>query len=103
MSSPSASTDNAYGWDAPGTHFQLVALVAKRAVFRIGRLFQRLRSPRRLLATSLAVLFFGFYVLNGIFVLSARQPADPGKTTTMAFRWHGHLRDVSHGSLCVVA
>ena len=79
MSSPSASTDNAYGWDAPGTHFQLVALVAKRAVFRIGRLFQRLRSPRRLLATSLAVLFFGFYVLNGIFVLSARQPADPAR------------------------
>ena len=40
-------------------------------------MLQRLRSPRRLIATTLAIAFLLLYVLNGILILSARQPANP--------------------------
>jgi hypothetical protein len=40
-------------------------------------MLNRIRSPRRILATSLAILFFALYLLNGVFILSAREPADP--------------------------
>ena len=65
------------GWDPPRTHADLATLTMRRARFRTRRMFQRLRSPRRLIATTLAILFFVVYVLNGIFILSARAPADP--------------------------
>ncbi|MEM8669816.1 MAG: hypothetical protein AAGG48_19980 [Planctomycetota bacterium] len=40
-------------------------------------MLKRIRSPRRLMATSLAVAFFCLYLLNGVFILSSRAPADP--------------------------
>jgi hypothetical protein len=42
-------------------------------------MLSRLRSPRRLIATTLAVVFFALFLLNGIVILSAREPADPAR------------------------
>ncbi len=70
---------NRVGWDALETHHQLGRLIVARSGFRIRRTLDRIRSPRRLLATSLAVAFFVIYLLNGIFILSAREPADPDR------------------------
>lgn len=64
-------------WDPPATYRLLARLTLQRAVFRARRTARRLTSPRRLVATSLAVLFFVLYVANGIFVFSSRAPADP--------------------------
>ena len=64
-------------WDALSMHAELARLTVLRARFRIARTLQRMRSPRRIVATSLAILFFALYMLNGVFVLSARAPADP--------------------------
>ena len=64
-------------WDSLYIHRQLAWLAARRISFRAERFLQRLRSPRRLLATSLVLLFFSFYVMNGIFILSARAATDP--------------------------
>jgi len=64
-------------WDSIYIHRQLAWLAFKRNCFRAERFLQRLRSPRRLIATSLVVLFFSFYVINGIFILSARAATDP--------------------------
>jgi hypothetical protein len=64
-------------WDDASTHYQLATLTARRARFRLVRAIDRMRSPRRIIATSLAILFFALYLLNGIFILSARAPADP--------------------------
>ena len=64
-------------WDPFSTHRKLAHLNLQRAVFRSRRLLGRLRSPRRIIATSLAVAFFLLYLFNGVFILSARQPADP--------------------------
>jgi hypothetical protein len=64
-------------WDPLSVHTELARLSVMRAKFRMARMLQRIRSPRRIVATSLAVLFFLLYLLNGIFILSARQPADP--------------------------
>lgn len=64
-------------WDPVGVHLQFVGLIARRARFRIARTLERAKSPRRIVATSLAVLFFSVYLLNGLFILSARAPADP--------------------------
>ncbi len=66
-------------WDAPSTHLQLGRLTAIRGQFRIRRTLHRIRSPRRIVATSLAAVFFLIYLLNGIFILSAREPADPDR------------------------
>ncbi len=64
-------------WDSPSVQWQLARLTASRSGFRIRRTMKRLRSPRRIVATCLAVLFFALYLLNGIYILSARTPADP--------------------------
>ncbi len=64
-------------FDRPWVHRQLTALTIARARFRFIRMLQRLRDPRRIVATSLALLFLALYLLNGVFILSARQPADP--------------------------
>ena len=64
-------------WDSPRTHLELAKLTAVRGGFRIARLLGRLRSPRRIIASIFALAFFAVYLLNGIFVLSAREPADP--------------------------
>jgi hypothetical protein len=64
-------------WDKLPTHIELARLTAIRARFRIRRTLDRIRSPRRIIATTLAVVFFLFYLLNGIFILSAREAADP--------------------------
>lgn len=68
---------NRAGWDGPETHRKLDLLNAARSRFRIRRTLNRIRSPRRLLATSMTIAFFAIYLLNGIFILSARAPADP--------------------------
>lgn len=65
------------GWDRPETHRQLAGVILTRAGFRLRRTLERIRSPRRLVATTLGIGFFTLYLLNGIFILSARQPADP--------------------------
>ena len=65
------------GWDGPEIHRQLAGLILTRAGFRLRRTVERIRSPRRLVATTLGIGFFTLYLLNGIFILSARQPADP--------------------------
>lgn len=64
-------------WDGPQVHWQLARLIAVRSGFRIRRTLDRIRSPRRLLATTLAIGFFLLYLANGFWILSARQPADP--------------------------
>ena len=64
-------------WDSIETHRNLIRLTCDRAIFRTRRLIGRLKSPRRLLATTLALAFLGLYLVNGWFILSARQPADP--------------------------
>ena len=64
-------------WDSLYAHRQLGWLALKRIGFRAKRFLKRLRSPRRLIATSLALLFFSFYVMNGIFILSTRAATDP--------------------------
>ena len=63
--------------DSPIVFKHLFDLTVARAKFRGKRLIQRLRSPRRMLATLFAVIFFGGYVMNAIFILSARDAADP--------------------------
>ncbi len=65
------------GFDAPSIHRELARLTLTRAKFRMHRTLQRMRDPRRIIATSLALIFFGLYLLNGVFILSARAPADP--------------------------
>lgn len=64
-------------WDRSSIHRELARLTLSRALFRVARTLKRIRSPRRIAATTLAVLFFSLYVLNGIFILSSREPADP--------------------------
>lgn len=70
---------NRVAWDRPETHRMLVGLTLCRARFRVSRVVRRLRSPRRLVATSLAILCFLFYLVNGVFVFSNRAPADPDR------------------------
>lgn len=64
-------------WDTWKTHQTLASLTLTRARFRIERTLRRIRSPRRIVATTLAIAFFAIYLLNGIFILSAREAADP--------------------------
>jgi hypothetical protein len=68
---------NRVGWDAIDTHVNLLRLIVARSGFRLRRTLDRIRSPRRLLATSLTIGFLVLYLLNGVFILAARQPADP--------------------------
>jgi hypothetical protein len=66
-------------WDSPQTHLHLARLTNERGRFRLLRMLSRLRSPRRLIATTLAVIFFSIYVSSGIMVLSTRTPTDPAR------------------------
>ncbi|MGB7342735.1 MAG: hypothetical protein WBD20_00835 [Pirellulaceae bacterium] len=74
-----ASSGSATTWDAPRIHLRLTQLTITRGRFRLRRLLERLRSPRRLLATTLAIAFFAMYIANGVMVLSTRTPADPAR------------------------
>ena len=74
-----ANNHSAGSWDSFKIHAILSRLTVSRSQFRIIRLLKRLRSPRRIIATSLALTFFVMYVLNGVFILSARTPADPAR------------------------
>ncbi|KAA5541880.1 hypothetical protein FYK55_16915 [Roseiconus nitratireducens] len=58
-------------------HQHLLWLTIHRGIFRLRRGVDRMRSPRRILATILAALFLSAYVLNGFFVLWSRRTADP--------------------------
>lgn len=48
---------------------------------RARRSASRFLSPRRLIATLGAILFFALYVVNGILVILTRKPADPAELT----------------------
>lgn len=61
----------------PSIARELAWLRRRRRSFRWQRLLQRMLSPRRLAASSLTVLFVVAYLLNGIYILAAREPADP--------------------------
>ena len=53
-------------------------LVAARVRFRMRRLLDRFSSPRRIVATLLAIVFITCYLAFGFTVLQNREPADPG-------------------------
>lgn len=57
-------------------HRHLAWLTFQRAEFRIDRAINRIKSPRRILASTIAVLFLGAYLLNGFLILSTRETAD---------------------------
>ncbi|TWU48919.1 hypothetical protein Poly51_48230 [Rubripirellula tenax] len=59
------------------THQTWIRLLTQRGGFRFQRVIHRIRSPRRIVATVLTLLFFGLYLVNGVFILSTRTPADP--------------------------
>ncbi|MGB7327816.1 MAG: hypothetical protein WBD31_23260 [Rubripirellula sp.] len=64
-------------WDALEIHRQLAALLVTRGRYRFARTIARMRSPRRIVATSLTLIFFLAYLVNGVFILATRLPADP--------------------------
>lgn len=64
-------------WDSIKTHGELAKLSLQRGRFRTSRMVRRIRSPRRLVATLLAIAFLSLYLLNGIYILSNREAADP--------------------------
>lgn len=66
-------------WDPVAVHRLLLDLTVQRSRFRIGRTCRRMASPRQLAANTLAVIFFGIYLLNGALILATREPADPGR------------------------
>ena len=66
-----------HAWDNASVYRQLSHLTSMRRCFRFRRMMDRLRSPRRIAATLFAIVFFTIYLLNGIFIVSAREPADP--------------------------
>jgi hypothetical protein len=55
----------------------LLCLEIARWKFQLGRTAARLASPRRVIATIAAVVFFSIYIANGFWVLSLRAPTDP--------------------------
>ena len=68
--------------EEPGSRpqwFNLTWLRGQRRQFRIRRAMQRILAPRRIIASSLTVFFVVAYLLNGAYILSARQPADPAR------------------------
>ncbi|QDT04154.1 hypothetical protein K227x_25430 [Rubripirellula lacrimiformis] len=64
-------------WDQWATHRELLRLLVLRGRFRFARTMDRIRSPRRIVATTLTLLFLVLYIANGWWILSTRQPADP--------------------------
>ena len=59
------------------SHRHLIWLTIRRGLFRLRRAANRMRSPRRIVASAIAVIFLCAYVLNGIVILASRRTADP--------------------------
>lgn len=57
-------------------HQHLIWLTLRRALFRLRRAANRMRSPRRIVASTIALIFLCAYVLNGFFILASRRTAD---------------------------
>ncbi len=70
---------NAIGWDSPSTYRNLADLHARQVRSRVLRSIERIRSPQRALATTLAVLCLVGYVVVGLTVLSQRTPIEPAQ------------------------
>jgi hypothetical protein len=64
-------------WDSWTVHRELIRLLWVRAVFRFQRSLCRMASPRRIVASTLTVIFLVAYAANGALILALRQPADP--------------------------
>ncbi len=64
-----------------GIWLELTWLREKRRQFRFRRAIQRMLLPRRIIASSLTVFFLVAYLLNGAYILSAREAADPQRLT----------------------
>ncbi len=58
-------------------HRHLAWLTLRRLCFRTRRGLNRLRSPRRLVASLLAITFVGAYLANGLLVMATRKTAEP--------------------------
>lgn len=58
-------------------HKHLIWLTMRRSLFRLRRAANRMRSPRRIVASAIAVIFLCAYVLNGFMILASRRTADP--------------------------
>ena len=58
-------------------HQHLLWLTLQRGLFRLRRAANRMRSPRRVVATAIAIVFLTAYVLNGFLILASRRTADP--------------------------
>ncbi|QEF96532.1 hypothetical protein Mal15_05600 [Stieleria maiorica] len=58
-------------------HKHLSWLTLRRSLFRLRRAADRMRSPRRIVASAIAVIFLCVYVLNGFLILASRRTADP--------------------------
>ncbi len=55
----------------------LIWLTLRRGLFRLRRAVHRMRSPRRIAASIIAIIFLCAYVLNGVVILATRRTADP--------------------------
>jgi len=66
-------------WDGLNRHLNLVRLTWDRSSFRTRRAIDRMRSPRRIVATLLSIGFFAMHALVGVMILSSRSPADPDR------------------------
>lgn len=60
---------------------ELTWLREQQRQFRFRRAIKRMLSPRRIIASSLTVFFLVAYLLNGAYILSAREAADPQRLT----------------------
>ncbi len=58
-------------------HKHLIWLTLRRSLFRLRRAANRMRSPRRVVASAIAVIFLCAYGLNGFLILASRRTADP--------------------------
>ncbi|TWT72396.1 hypothetical protein [Crateriforma conspicua] len=81
MTVPSPNVDHhgALLWDGTSRLTDLLWLVGRRVRFRASRLIERIRSPRRMLATVTMIAFLALYFIGGVVVLSRREPADPAR------------------------
>jgi hypothetical protein len=61
----------------PSPHRHLVWLTLRRGLFRLHRSANRMRSPRRIVASAIAIVFLFAYVLNGFVILASRRTAEP--------------------------
>lgn len=77
MSSVTGKIESTTWRDSLSIHRQMAYLTWQRAKFRSLRLIRRMRSPRRILATTIALLFVGAYIINSLFFMASRTTADP--------------------------